>query len=99
MTSNNVLGYAQRLYRVAIDFATVSEIEEELGSARSLYARLLSDRWTVGELVTLCHILLSRAGCHCDYIALGQDMIGHGFEHYRHITAQLLAHVFTPEEA
>ena len=27
MTSNNVLGYAQRLYRVAIDFATLSEID------------------------------------------------------------------------
>lgn len=75
MNGDDVLGYAQRLYRVALDFEAIAEIEDEISSLAALHGRLSGDSWTVGELVTVCHILLSRAGCACDYMALGHDMV------------------------
>lgn len=98
MTSAAVLGYAQRLYRVALDFAVIGEIEDEIGSINMLHSRLMNGGWTAGELVTVCHILLARAGCSCDYMALGQDMVNCGFEHYRSVVAQLLGEVLVTGE-
>lgn len=98
MNADSALDYEQRLYRVALDFAAISEIEEELGSAFQFYTRLMKGEWTVGELVSVCHILLSRAGCQCDYMALGQQMVLRGFELYRATVTQLLGRVFTVGE-
>lgn len=98
MSSDISLGYAQRLYRIVLDFATLSEVEDELGSAVQLYTRLVEGGWTAGELVSVCHILLSRAGCQCDYMALGQEMVMQGFERYRFTVAQLLGRVFIAGE-
>ncbi len=98
MSADIALAYAQRLYRVTLDFATICEIEDEMGSLGMVYARLTQGAWTAGELVSLCHILLARAGCSCDYMALGQDMVAQGFERYRSAVASLLARVFTTDE-
>lgn len=95
MTGDVVLGYAKRLYRIALDFTTLSEIEDEIGSVCALHTRLITGSWTVGELVTVCHILLARAGCHCDYMALGHDMVTCGFERYRSSVAKLMDDVLT----
>lgn len=98
MTGDVVLGYAQRLYRVTLDFIALGEIEDEIGSVCALHTRLLTGSWTVGELVTVCHILLARAGCHCDYMALGQDMVACGFERYRNSVAKLMGDILTTGE-
>ena len=98
MTAAAVLGYAQRLYRVALDFAAIGEIEDEIGSISMLHTRLANGGWTAGELVTVCHILLARAGCNCDYMALGQDMVMCGFERYRVVVAQLLGDILVTGE-
>ncbi len=92
--SEHVLGFAQRLYRVTLDFITIAEIEDELGSVAALQARLHSAQWTAGEVVTVCHILLGRAGCSCDYMALGQEMVQQGFARYRATVMQLIDDVF-----
>lgn len=98
MTATAVLGYAQRLYRVTLDFVAIGEIEDEIGSISALYARLTNGGWMAGELATVCHILLARAGCHCDYMALGQDMVACGFERYRAVIAQLLGGILVTDE-
>ncbi len=97
MSSDIVLEYAQRLYRITLDFAAVAEIEEEIGSLADFYARLSSAGWTVGELATVCHILLAQAGCGCDYMQLGQEMVRQGFARYRTTVARLLDRVFAAE--
>lgn len=93
MTQDVALAFARRIYRVTLDFCTIGEIEDEVGSVCALFTRLSGDAWTAGELVTVCHILLAGAGCQCDYIALGQDMVAQGFERYRRAVLCLLAGV------
>ena len=96
MSKDRVIAYGPRLYRTALDFDAVAEIEEEVGSLAALHGRLIDSTWTIGELVTVCHILLARAGCSCDYIALGQDMVARGFAPYRTVVLQLMKDIFLP---
>lgn len=95
MSGDIVLGYAQRLYRIAIDFSTALEIEDEVGSLAEFYERLMGGHWTLGELVTVCHILLGQAGCEPDYMVLGQEIVSHGVARYRGAVMQALECIFT----
>jgi len=63
-------------------FAQVLEIERELGSLPALKERFERQDWTVGELVTLTHML--RHG-DVDYMELGERMLREGLS--RHLDA------------
>ncbi len=93
MTTEAVLNYAQRSYRVTPDFGALLEIEDEIGSLAAFARRLSSACWSVGELVTVCHILLARAGCSCDYMALGREMAERGFAGYCKVVQDVMRRV------
>jgi len=76
------LSFKDISYNIEPKFEVVCEIEEELGSAPELLARITSDEWSVSELVTFVHIILQYAGRSIDYMELGNSMIKEGLASY-----------------
>lgn len=85
-----VMTYQGRSYALHPDIATWLEIEDEIGSLAGLSQRLASGHWRLGELLAAAHALLSAAGCDCDYLELGREMMARGADAYRQTLANLL---------
>lgn len=88
--------YDNRLYRIDADMTLVLEIEDELGPLPLLQEKFRAGHWAVTDLVSLMHILLSRAGRSVDFCTLGTHMLQQGLCPYRKIAECWLKSMLAP---
>lgn len=93
------VNYGGRVYRIAPSMGLLLEVEEELGPAPDLAARLGDGSWRAGEVVALYHIFLQTAGKTADYMALGDEMMQQGLAARAAEAARFFNHILNGETA
>lgn len=83
--------FDQKTYDILPSARLLLDIEDELGSLPALYARLNSDSWTAGDIVSAFHMMLESAGRSIDFMELAGRLFADGISTYRQILRQFLS--------
>lgn len=91
-----IIPYDNRLYKIGCDMTLVLEVEDELGPLPLLQEKFIAGQWAVTDLVSLTHILLSRAGRSVDFCTLGTHMLEQGLGKYKKVAEGWLQSMLLP---
>ena len=75
--------FQNKVYHITPSIMTALEIEDTIGSLNIFYTDLENNTWTVNDLVSAVHILISTQNADIDFVTLGQDMLARGLNTYR----------------